>query len=116
MIDFALIWEALPSLYRGALVSLQIAFIATLIGLSLGTSLALAEASSSKVIRSITGIYVMLIRGTPMLIQILFMFYVLPQFSLSIAPFWAASLAIGLNSSAYISQIIKSGVKAVSKG
>lgn len=116
MIDFTLIWESLPSLYQGALVSLQITLIAALIGIGFGSILGLAEASCLKLIRLFVGIYVTLVRGTPMLVQILFIFYVLPQFGLIIAPFWAASLAIGLNSSAYISQIIRSGVNAVPKG
>jgi len=116
MIDFTLIWESLPSLYQGTLVSLQITFVAALIGMGLGSILGLAEISSLKVIRLCVGIYVTLIRGTPMLVQILFIFYVLPQLGLMIAPFWAASLAIGLNSSAYVSQIIRSGVNAVPKG
>lgn len=116
MIDFTLIWESLPSLYQGTVVSLQITFVAALIGMGFGSILGLAEISSLKVIRLCVGIYVTLVRGTPMLVQILFIFYVLPQLGLMIAPFWAASLAIGLNSSAYVSQIIRSGVNAVPKG
>lgn len=51
-----------------------------------------------------------------MLVQILFVYYVLPQFGVMIAPVWAATLAIGLNSSAYISQIIRGGISAVPYG
>lgn len=116
MIDFNLIWESLPNLYQGTLISLQITFIAALIGMSLGSFLGLTEMSSLKIVRFFVRIYVTLIRGTPTLVQILFIFYVLPQLGILIAPFWAASLAIGLNSSAYVSQIIRSGVNAVPKG
>lgn len=116
MIDFTLIWESLPNLMQGALVSIQITSIAAFIGIILGSILGLAETSSYKVIRLCIGIYVTLFRGTPMIVQILFIFYVLPQIGLMVAPFWAASLAIGLNSSAYVSQIIRSGVEAVPKG
>jgi len=116
MIDFNLIWESLPSLYQGTVVSLQITLVAALLGMGYGSLLGLTEISSLKIIRLCVGIYVTLVRGTPMLVQILFLFYVLPQFGLMIAPFWAASLAIGLNSSAYVSQIIRSGVNAVPKG
>lgn len=116
MIDFNLIWESLPQLFQGTLISLQITLVAVLIGMTFGSILALAETASLKLIRFFAGTYVTLVRGTPMLVQILFVFYVLPQFGLIVAPFWAASLAIGLNSAAYISQIIKSGVGAVPKG
>jgi len=116
MIDFTLIWDSLPSLMHGTSISVQITLIAMVIGLSFGSILGLAETSKSRSVRFIIGTYVTLFRGTPMLIQILFVYYVLPQFGVMIAPFWAASLAIGLNSCAYISQIIRSGVNAIPKG
>lgn len=116
MIDSTLIWESLPNLFEGTLISLQITFVAALIGMSLGSILGLAETSSLKPVRFCIGMYITFVRGTPMLVQILLLFYVLPQFGLMVAPFWAASLAIGLNSSAYVSQIIRGGVEAVSKG
>lgn len=112
MIDFALIWESIPSLLEGTAMSLQITFVAAIIGLSLGCMLGLAQSSFPFCV----GTYVTLFRGTPMLVQILFVFYVLPQLGLMIAPFWAASLAIGLNSAAYISQMIRGGIEAVPKG
>lgn len=116
MIDFSLIWESIPSLYHGTLISLQITFVAALIGISLGSLLGICETSYHKPIRFFVGLYATLVRGTPMLVQILFMFYVLPQFGITVSPFWAASLAIGLNSSAYVSQIIRSGISAIPRG
>lgn len=116
MIDFELIWNSVPALLHGALISLQITACGGLIGFVLGTVLGFAEASTSRVLRVLIGCYVSLFRGTPMLVQILFVYYVLPQFGVSIAPLWAAILAIGLNSSAYVSQIIRSGISAVPKG
>ncbi|HEV8051931.1 MAG TPA: ABC transporter permease subunit, partial [Parachlamydiaceae bacterium] len=114
MIDLTLIWDSLPSLLYGTGISLQITFIAAFIGLSLGSIFGLAETFKSRFVSLAIGTYVTLFRGTPMLIQIMFVYYVLPQFGLTLAPFWAASLAIGLNSGAYISQIILTGVNAVS--
>lgn len=116
MIDLQLIWSSLPALISGAKLSLLIAGIASFIGLVWGTALAFGEISSLKLMRWAVTVYVTLFRGTPMLVQILFVFYVLPQFGLMIPSFWAASLAIGLNSAAYISQVIRSGINAVSKG
>lgn len=116
MIDFPLIWDSIPSLLQGCALSLQIALYAALMGFTLGTLLGFGETSKIKSIKWVVGVYVTLFRGTPMLMQILFIFYVLPQFGLMIPAFWAATLAIGLNSSAYISQIIRSGIGAVSKG
>ena len=116
MIDTALIWVSLPNLMQGTLISLQITFIAACLGFGFGSFLALAETTPSKLCRFGIGTYVTLFRGTPMLVQILFVFYVLPQFGILIAPFWAASLAIGFNSAAYMSQVIRSGINAVPAG
>ncbi len=116
MIDFTLIWESLPALLSGMVVSLQITLIAALIGLTFGSIMGLAETLPSRLIQFAIGTYVTLFRGTPMLVQILLIYYVLPQFGLTIAPFWAASFAIGLNSCAYISQIIRTGINGISTG
>ena len=116
MIDLELIKDSIPNLFHGMLVSLEITAVAMTIGLILGSIFALAETSRSKILCLGIRAYVTFFRGTPMLVQILFVYYVLPEFGLLIAPFWAASLAIGLNSCAYISQTIRSGIKAVPKG
>lgn len=116
MIDFSLIYQSLPSLLHGASLSLQIAVMAAAIGLVLGVPLAFCEQSKSLSVRAFTWAYVNLFRGTPMLVQILFVYYVLPQFDVMIPPYWAATLAIGLNSSAYISEIVRGGISAVPFG
>jgi His/Glu/Gln/Arg/opine family amino acid ABC transporter permease subunit len=116
IIDFSLIADYLPILLQGLLVTLQIAAGGCCIGLILGTLLALAQTSDSRVLRCLVMSYVIVIRGTPMLIQILCAFYILPQLGLHIDTLPIAIIAIGLNSAAYISQIIKSGISSVSTG
>ncbi len=116
MIDFQLIQESLPLLLRGAAVTLQIAGLSTAIGIVLGTLLGVAQTSKSPLWRSLVTLYVTIIRGIPMLIQITFAYYVLPQLGLSLPAFWVAVVAIGLNSAAYVSQIIKSGIKSIGRG
>lgn len=116
MIDFKLIQESLPLLLYGALVSIQIAAFGALIGILLGTLLGLAQTSKSKILRWLSTIYVTIIRGIPMLIQILAAFYILPQLGIVIPAFWVAVIAIGLNSAAYVSQIIKAGIRSIGKG
>lgn len=114
MIDINLLINSLPQLMRGAAVSIQIAALSCTIGLTLGTIIGLIQSGKGKFFKALTIIYVTFFRGTPMLIQLLFAFYVLPN--VGISAFWAAIIAIGLNSGAYVSQIIRSGIKSVSKG
>ena len=116
MIDFNLIIESLPKLLRGVSVTLQLAGLSICIGLVGGTILGLLHTSKNKFVRSLVSFYVTIFRGTPMLIQITCIYYVLPEFGMSLPAFWAAVVAIGMNSSAYISQIIRSGIASVSTG
>lgn len=116
MINFKLIQESLPLLLQGALVSIQIAALGSLIGIFLGTLLGLAQTSKSRVLRWLSTLYVTIVRGIPMLIQIYAAFYILPQFGLLLPAFWVAVIAIGLNSAAYVSQIIKAGIRSIGKG
>lgn len=116
MIDFGLLVEALPLLLRGASVTVLIAVGASLLGLSLAVALSLAQTGGNKALQWLVKGYVGFFRGTPMLVQILFAYYVLPQAGLTLAPLAVAILAIGLNSAAYVSQSIRAGIEAVPAG
>lgn len=116
IIDFNLIIQSLPRLLQGIVVTLKIAGGGCLIGLTLGTLLAFMQTSHSRLLRLIVSIYVTIIRGTPMLIQILCAYYVLPQLGLQLSALSTAIIAIGLNSAAYISQIVRSGITSVGSG
>lgn len=112
MIDLAFIQAALPRLLSGAWITLQIAFFGSILGFSGGILLGILQSGESKLINFFIWIYVTIIRGTPMLLQIVFFSLMLNNLS----PFWTAIIAIGINSSAYISQIVKSGIASVSRG
>lgn len=116
MINFTLIQAALPSLLRGTVVTLQIAAFSLLLGFVGGTFLGIAQTGKNILLRGLVAIYATIIRGTPMLIQIVFLYYVLSVVGINISAFWCAVLAIGINSSAYVSQIIRSGILSVNYG
>lgn len=116
MIDLEFIIKYAPKLLLGATYSLSIAFFASLIGFFLGTLLGVIQSSKYKLLKALVTIYVTIIRGTPMLLQIMFLYLVLPSLGINISAFSTAILAIGMNSSAYVSQIIRSGIKSVSIG
>lgn len=111
-----IISQALPYLLRGTLVTLQIAFFSSIFGFVGGTILGFMHCSKNAIIRALVTVYVTLFRGTPMLIQIPFFYYLLPQLGIELSLFTTAVLAIGLNSTAYISQIVKSGIMSVPVG
>lgn len=115
MINFDLMLTSLPALLKGAAVSLQIMFFALSIGVLLGTLLGILQTYAHAIVGFFISAYVGLIRGTPQLIQITFFYYVLPMMGVSLSGFMTAAIALGINSSAYVSQIIRSGIKAVGK-
>ncbi len=115
MINSQFITEYGPQLLKGACISISIASLGCLIGLIVGLVSAVLLFKSHPVVKTIVYLYVNLIRGTPMLVQILFLFFVLPSINIHIPAFWTAVLAIGLNSGAYITNIIRSGIAAISK-
>jgi His/Glu/Gln/Arg/opine family amino acid ABC transporter permease subunit len=113
MINTALMIQALPQLLYGAWISIQIAMLAWTLGFTAGIILAFLQTRKTPFLSWLISVYVTLIRGTPMLIQITFFYYVVPTLGVPLSSFWTAIIAIGINSSAYISQIIKSGINAV---
>lgn len=93
--------------------SLLIALCSSILGVVGGTALAWMQLSYHRVLRAVAKIYIFIIRGSPMLVQIMFLFYVCPQVGIHMSPIIAAITAMGLNSSAYLSQVIRVGVQSI---
>ncbi len=111
--DFSFI---LPQLLQGAGITMLIAAGSSLIGFLGGTLLGVAQSGKQTLLRLLVTAYVTVIRGTPMLLQIMFWYLMLSAIGINISALNTAIIAIGINSSAYISQIIRSGIAAVSRG
>lgn len=110
-------------LAKGALLSIGIAALSLLFGLILGTLGATGKRSKHSLPRDIANVYVTIIRGTPLLLQILIIFSVIPSMYtaitgkiLRIDPLLIGVLAMSINSGAYQTELIRSGVNAVDKG
>ena len=110
-------------LAKGALLSIGIAALSLLFGLILGTLGATGKRSKHALPRDIANVYVTIIRGTPLLLQILIIFSVIPSMYTAITgkiiridPLLIGVLAMSINSGAYQTELIRSGVNAVDKG
>lgn len=110
-------------LAKGALLSIGIAALSLLFGLILGTLGATGKRSKHALPRDIANVYVTIIRGTPLLLQILIIFSIIPSMYtaitgkiLRIDPLLIGVLAMSINSGAYQTELIRSGVNAVDKG
>ena len=116
MIDLEILNEYGPLFFNGLTMSLRIAFLSCCLGTLFGTVAGIILAGSSKVLRFFVTLYVTIIRGTPMLIQITATYFLLIYAGFQISALYSAIFSIGLNSGAYVSQIVLSGIKSVGKG
>lgn len=116
-LDFSQIVPYIPFMLEGIWVTLKFVFFAIILGSILGVLLALFKIGSMKPLRWFADAYTSIFRGTPLILQLMIIYYSIPQLTgFDISPFLSAILAFGLNSSAYISEIIRAGIQAVDKG
>ena len=106
----------LPQALEGLKVTIKIFTITLILSIPLGVIVALGRVSKVKLIKSLTGIYVLVLRGTPLLLQILFIFFGLPLLNINIQRFPAAILAMVLNYGAYFGEIFRAGILSIDKG
>ena len=115
--DFVSMAKYTPLFIKGLKVTVQISFVAVFIGVIVGLMMALLRLSSIKVLTWIAYIYIQIIRGTPVLVQLFIIYYATyPLFGFNIPPYIAAIVTFGLNSSAYVAEIIRAGIQAVDYG
>ena len=96
--------------------TLLLAFIAVTCGTILGTFVALLKMSSNVVLSFIGTSYIELFRNTPLLLQLYIFMFLLPEIGINLSPFAAVSVGVVLNTTAYISEIIRSGIQSVDHG
>jgi His/Glu/Gln/Arg/opine family amino acid ABC transporter permease subunit len=115
--DFSQIVPSIPFILSGIWVTVQIVVIAIILGLILGTLLALMKIARNKLLNFLADAYTSVFRGTPLILQLFIIYYAIPEMTgYNIPAYLAAILAFGLNSSAYVSEIIRAGIQAVDKG
>ncbi|MGI5971260.1 MAG: amino acid ABC transporter permease [Oscillospiraceae bacterium] len=114
--------EATPLLLYGIRMTVLVSVVSILIGILIGFFSCLMSISSFRILRAISGLYIWLIRGTPMLVQALIVYFGFPQLvqliipGFRLGPFSAAIITLSLNAGAYISEIFRGGIKAVDVG
>lgn len=127
LFDFEKIKPWIPFLLGGIGITLLIALIAAILGVILGVALVLMN--KQKVLSKIANAYIDLFRGTPLLLQLSIIYFAIPQvlneifnvglgnnIDFSLPALYAAFITFGLNSAAYISEIIRSGINSVDEG
>ncbi|WP_367680677.1 glutamine ABC transporter permease GlnP [Candidatus Fukatsuia anoeciicola] len=117
LFEWNAIWPAIPILLEGAKLTLWISVLGMLGGLIIGIIAGFIRAYANKVSSCITLIFIELIRGTPIVVQVMFIYFALPLIvPIRINPFTAAVITIMINSSAYIAEITRGAVLSIHKG
>lgn len=86
------------------------------IGVILGLFISLMKLSKNKVLNIVSSVYIEILRGTPILVQLFIVYYGLPALGIELPTFAAGIIALSINSSAYVAEIVRAGIQAVDKG
>jgi polar amino acid transport system permease protein len=114
--QFNVIWQNWHLFLEGIKLTIQITSIATGLGLLIGTIMAGLQLMKNRVISSIIQVYIEIIRNTPFLVQLFFVFFGLPTLGIKLQAGQAALIALTINIGAYATEIIRAGIEEISKG
>ena len=115
--DFQQIIPSMPYILQGIWVTLKIVLIAGVLGFIIGIVLSFFKIGRMNLLRWLADAYTSIFRGTPLVLQLMIIYYASPQlFGVQVEPYTAAILSFALNSAASISEIIRAGIQAVDKG
>lgn len=115
-LDFSAVFIEWPMLLRGLLVTLGLTAAAATFGIVLGIACAWARAEGPGWLQAVVGAYVELIRNTPFIIQLFFVFFGLPSIGLRLSPEVASVLAMVLNLGGYACEIVRAGIENTGRG
>ncbi|HYF92980.1 MAG TPA: amino acid ABC transporter permease [Symbiobacteriaceae bacterium] len=115
--DWHLMLESIPLLLKGAVTTLKIAAISGSIGVFLGTVIGLGNTWGSRPLSALLRVYIEFLRGTPLYVQLLIGVFGIPAaLDIQVDEFTAAVIIIGVNSSAYVAEIMRGGIQSIDKG
>jgi len=115
-LDFGAVLSQWPLLAKGLLWTVGLTLVSTVIGMALGILCAWARSGGPAWLRWIVGTYVELIRNTPFIVQLFFIFFGLPAAGFKLSPETASIIAMVLNLGAYATEIIRAGIDATPRG
>lgn len=114
--DWQFTVEILPVLLQGMVVTVQATILGSLVAMAIGMVFAIARRSPNRWVARPVGFLVEFIRGTPLLVQLYFLFYVLPDIGVLLPPLTAGVIALGLHYGTYTSEVYRAGIDNISRG
>lgn len=114
--DWDFVREIMPTLIDGAVITVQATILGSIGAMAIGLVFAIARRSPNRWIARPVGFVVEFIRGTPLLVQLYFLFYVLPDIGILLPPLTAGVIALGLHYGTYTSEVYRAGIDNISRG
>lgn len=108
--------EVLPVLARASIITIQATVFGFILAVTLGLAFAILRMSRNPIISGATAAVVEFIRSTPLLIQIFFIYFVLPEFGIVLDAFLAGTLALGIHYATYCSEVYRAGIESIPRG
>lgn len=115
--EWSIILDSMPELLQGARLTMYITIVGLAGGILVGILFGIMRAYGNALLRALATIYIGVVRGTPIVVQVMFIYFALPMLiNLRVDPMTAAVTAIVVNSGAYIAEIVRGGFQSVAKG
>jgi polar amino acid transport system permease protein len=114
--DWQFVSEILPTLIEGVKITILATFLGSIMAALIGLAIALARRSRNPVLSGAVGVAAEFIRGTPLLVQLYFLFYVLPDIGILMPPLVAGVIGIGLHYGTYVAEVYRAGIENVPRG
>jgi polar amino acid transport system permease protein len=114
--DWSFVAEILPTLLAGVVVTIEATLLGSALALVTGLVFAIVRRSSGPVLRRCINFVLDFVRGTPLLVQLYFLFYILPDLGIVLSPLVAGTLGLGLHYGTYTAEVFRAGIDNVSKG
>ena len=114
--DWTFALKVLPLLARGAVVTVEATIVGFALALVLGLALALARSAHRKLIAWPIASFVEFVRSTPLLVQLYFLYFVLPDYGIALPAFTTGVIALGVHYACYTSEVFRAGLESVPKG
>ncbi len=114
--NFAIGLKVLPSLLKGVIFTIEFSFAAEFFGIIIGLITALMRIGKFRISRYLAISYIDVFRGTPLLMQIIIVYYALPYVGINLNEYVAGIVALSFNSGAYVAEIFRAGIESIEKG
>ncbi|ARQ13913.1 ectoine/hydroxyectoine ABC transporter permease protein EhuD (plasmid) [Rhizobium etli] len=114
--DWEFVWQIMPTLLEGFKITILATILGAAVAMVVGLGLAIARRSPVAAISRTVGFVSEFIRGTPLLVQLYFIFYVLPDIGIRLSPLTAGVIGIGIHYATYTAEVYRAGIENVSRG